>query len=55
MLKWFDGGEWFDAEFKAFAIKIIANVQSGPERTVALRKLLESRDAIERATMIPGG
>lgn len=32
-----------------------ALVQSGPERTVALRKLLEAKDAAVRATAQPGG
>lgn len=30
-------------------------VPSGPERTVALRKLLESKDAAVRASVFPGG
>lgn len=34
---------------------IVENVQPGPERTVALRKLLEAKDAAVRATVHPGG
>lgn len=32
-----------------------AEIPGGPERTVALRKLLESKDAAVRATLNPGG
>ncbi len=38
----------------SLAYVIAEQVQSGPERTVALRKLLEARDALQRATDRPG-
>lgn len=61
MLKWFDlnelpesfkvtGSFYWDA-----ACQLCATIQAGPERTVALRKLLESREAAIRATQHPGG
>ena len=34
---------------------LIEHLDPGPERTVALRKLLESKDAAVRATLHPGG
>lgn len=34
---------------------IVTNMESGPERTVALRKLLESKDSAVRSKMLPGG
>jgi hypothetical protein len=37
--------------FNELAYKIVANIPHNPERTVALRKLLESRDAALRACM----
>lgn len=33
----------------------ICEITPGPERTIALRKLLESKDAAVRATVYPGG
>lgn len=33
----------------------IHKVEAGPERTVALRKLLEAKDAAVRAVLSPGG
>lgn len=37
------------------AERICATLAPGPERTVALRKLLEAKDAAVRATLVPGG
>lgn len=39
--------------FYEMAVKIL-ELQIGPERTVALRKLLESKDAAVRAAVHPG-
>lgn len=33
----------------------VYGIEPGPERTVALRKLLEAKDAAIRATVHPGG
>jgi hypothetical protein len=41
--------------FGELAKTIVAVVQAGPERTVALRKLLEAKDAAVRAVVNPGG
>lgn len=41
--------------FADLANNIAVNVTPGPERTVALRKLLEAKDAAVRATLKPGG
>jgi hypothetical protein len=43
------------ASFKTMAGTIIENIEPGPERTVALRKLLEAKDAAVRAVIHPGG
>lgn len=40
--------------FRELAIKICETIKAGPERTVALRKLLEAKDAAVRAVVIPG-
>lgn len=37
--------------FRDLAIAIVENVPRNPERTVALRKLLESKDAAVRAVI----
>jgi len=62
MLKWFDFDHLKDgdargisAPFQALARIIVENVDRGPERTVALRKLLEAKDAAVRAIIHPGG
>jgi len=61
MLKWFDfehligGPSKISAMFADLADGIIRTVRAGPERTVALRKLLEAKDAAVRATVHPGG
>lgn len=41
-------------EFHKLAQTIIVVCEPGPERTVALRKLLESKDAAVRAKLHPG-
>lgn len=62
MLKWFDWehlpkGELREvsSHFKELALTVCSLVKAGPERTVALRKLLESKDAAVRAVVHPGG
>lgn len=40
--------------FSDLAHELVASVPKGPERTVALRKLLEAKDAAIRAVAIPG-
>ncbi len=60
MLKWFEYShlpEHLQAVSKPFgelANQITWLVDSGPERTVALRKLLEAKDAAVRARLNPG-
>lgn len=60
MLKWFEYGhlpEHLQSVSKPFgdlAVALCGTVQSGPERTVALRKLLEAKDAAVRAKLNPG-
>lgn len=60
MLKWFVYShlpERLQNVSKAFhdlAIGVVRNIPSGPERTVSLRKLLESKDAAVRAVVHPG-
>jgi len=41
--------------FCALASKLVQELAPGPERTVALRKLLEAKDAAVRAKLVPGG
>ena len=61
MMKWFefehlpDNLKATSARFWDIACQIVATIDSGPERTVALRKLLESKDAAVRAMLNPGG
>ncbi len=62
MMKWFDYRHLPDGEiqetssaFHDLAIKVCKNIAGGPERTVALRKLLEAKDAAVRAVVHPGG
>lgn len=61
MLEWFKYEhlpEHLQAASKPFcelARHIVESAQPGPERTVALRKLLEAKDAGVRAVLIPGG
>lgn len=60
MMKWFEFShlpEHLQAVSKPFgelAAKIVETVEIGPERTVALRKLLEAKDAAVRAKLNPG-
>lgn len=61
MLKWF-AYEHLPAHlqivskpFGELARLIVETIQVGPERTVALRKLLEAKDAAVRAVVQPGG
>lgn len=61
MLKWFAWAhlpthlQEVSKPFGELAQTICDVVQPGPERTVALRKLLEAKDAAVRATVQPGG
>lgn len=61
MLKWFDYQHLPDhlrtvsIRFYELACSLCATIEPGPERTVALRKLLESKDAAVRAKLNPGG
>jgi hypothetical protein len=61
MLKWFHYEHLpthlaeASRKFCELAQWVDADVESGPERTVALRKLLEAKDAAVRARLHPGG
>jgi hypothetical protein len=70
MMKWFDFGhlpaplQVASEPFNALAHWMMANLKPGPEATIAMRKLLESKDAgvravIEQSALIeekrPGG
>lgn len=61
MLKWFEYGHLpkhlqdVSLTFHKAAVRICEDIQPGPERTVALRKLLEAKDAAVRAAVSPGG
>ena len=61
MMKWFDYEhlpphlQTVSKAFHTLADDVCSNVAPGPERTVALRKLLEAKDAAVRATVSPGG
>lgn len=61
MLKWFacdhlpDHLKEVSSKFKDVANYIALMIPEGPERTVALRKLLESKDAAVRSVVHPGG
>lgn len=61
MMKWFSY-EHLPEHLKVVSIKfyelacsLCQLLEPGPERTVALRKLLESKDAAVRAKLNPGG
>jgi hypothetical protein len=41
--------------FNELAHQMVGVIKAGPERTVALRKLLEAMDAAMRARLRPGG
>lgn len=61
MLKWFSIAhlpeelKGTSAPFERLAKAICNGLEPGPERTVALRKLLEAKDAAVRAKLYPGG
>ena len=61
MLKWFEYEhlpehlQGVSAPFCALAYSVVQTIECGPERTVALRKLLEAKDAAVRAMVHPGG
>lgn len=61
MLKWFEFAhlpehlQVVSAKFYEVACSLCALTEPGPERTVALRKLLEAKDAAVRAKLSPGG
>ena len=61
MMKWFEykhlpeNLQQVSKLFNTVAAAVIAMCEAGPERTVALRKLLESKDAAVRAAVHPGG
>jgi len=43
------------APFCGLAKMLVREIEAGPERAVALRKLLEAKDAAVRAKLVPGG
>lgn len=61
MLKWFAYShlpphlQEVSKPFGDLAELIVSTIDGGPERTVALRKLLEAKDAAVRAKLNPGG
>jgi len=61
MMKWFNYKHLPDhlravsKPFADLAFLVVTDIDSGPERTVALRKLLESKDAAVRAKLRSGG
>lgn len=61
MLRWFEYNhlpeklQLVSAPFEKLANTINDEIEPGPERTVALRKLLEAKDAAVRAKLYPGG
>ena len=61
MLKWFEYKhlpehlQSISKPFNNLAVLIVTAIDSGPERTVALRKLLEAKDAAVRSKLCPGG
>lgn len=61
MLRWFayqhlpETLQRFSKPFCELAEDIVHRIDAGPERTVALRKLLEAKDAAVRAALHPGG
>lgn len=60
MLKWFEFAhlpphlQEISKPFGELAKSLCEVVEPGPERTVALRKLLEAKDAAVRAKLNPG-
>lgn len=61
MMKWFafahlpDHLKAVSQPFGELAERVVETIEPGPERTVALRKLLEAKDAAVRAVVQPGG
>jgi hypothetical protein len=61
MLKWFafdhlpEPLREVSSRFAELANAVCTLAEPGPERTVALRKLLEAKDAAVRARLHPGG
>lgn len=61
MMKWFDYRhlpehlQAVSGPFCDLAVQVCETIEPGPERTVALRKLLEAKDAAVRAKLHPGG
>jgi hypothetical protein len=61
MIKWFDYGhlpehlQKISGMFYPIACAIESELEPGPEREVAFRKLLEAKDAAVRAAVHPGG
>lgn len=61
MLKWFryahlpEHLQTVSKPFGKLTATICETVEPGPERTAALRKLLEAKDAAVRAVVEPGG
>lgn len=61
MMKWFafshlpEHLQSVSKPFHDLAECVCENIDPGPERTVALRKLLEAKDAAVRAKLNPGG
>ena len=61
MLKWFkydhlpEHLQEVSAPFGDLAADLCFHLEPGPERSVALRKLLEAKDAAVRAKLSPGG
>jgi hypothetical protein len=61
MLKWFEYEhlpehlQKVSKKFNELANFIEDNIDSGPKRTVAFRKLLEAKDAAVRGGVNPGG
>lgn len=61
MLKWFEFShlpphlQVVSGEFYTLVRSVCTMIEPGPERTVALRKLLEAKDAAVRAVVHPGG
>ena len=60
MLTWFEYAhlperlQGMSSRFADLAHYVVANSEPGPERTVALRKLLEAKDAAVRSLVKPG-
>ena len=61
MMKWFafehlpENLQIVSRPFHTLAELLVRRLDPGPERTVALRKLLESKDAAVRSLVRPGG